>query len=130
MTPTKEFVKLIKNNHCFNITYKFDWHPSTSNFRSLIQANTLLYFIAYTYFLYGDSIKCRYKNVKEKKIQWWRSWKPFIWFQMGLMYVLPVYKGEIRMPGLFQRVGCDTGNTYSQMNQPNSINLVKTNSVI
>ena len=46
------------------------------------------------------------------------------------MYVLPVFKeGEIRIPGYIQRVGYNAGNTCSQMNQPNSINLVKTNSV-
>ena len=46
------------------------------------------------------------------------------------MYVLPVFKeGEIRIPGDIQGVGYNAGNTYSQMNQPNSINLAKTNSV-
>ena len=29
MPPTKEVVNFIKNNNCFNITYKFDWHSST-----------------------------------------------------------------------------------------------------
>ena len=27
MPLTKEVVKFIKNNNCFNITSKFDWHP-------------------------------------------------------------------------------------------------------
>ena len=34
MLPTKEVVKFIKNNNCFEFTYKFDWHPST--FKSLV----------------------------------------------------------------------------------------------
>ena len=42
----------------------------------------------------------RYQNVKEKKIQWWQPWKPFIWFQLGLMYILPVFKErKIRKSG-------------------------------
>ena len=35
MPLTLEVVKLIKNNNCFNITHKFDWHPST--FKSLVR---------------------------------------------------------------------------------------------
>ena len=38
--PTKEVVKFIKNNSCFNITYKFDWHPSA--FKSLVFLNNWL----------------------------------------------------------------------------------------
>ena len=38
MPPTKEVVKFIKND-CFNITYKFDWHPST--FKSLLILNLI-----------------------------------------------------------------------------------------
>ena len=34
MPPTKEVVKFVKNNNCFNIRCKFDWHPSI--FKSLI----------------------------------------------------------------------------------------------
>ena len=35
MLPTKEVVSFIKNNNCFNITYKFDLQPST--FKSLFE---------------------------------------------------------------------------------------------
>ena len=27
--PTTKVVRSIKNSNCFNIAYKFDWHPST-----------------------------------------------------------------------------------------------------
>ena len=62
MPPTKEVVKSINSNF-FNITYKFDWHPST--FKSLVNNNySELEYIFTSQYIYKLQRSCIIFNIK------------------------------------------------------------------